>query len=139
MAVEPSLGATVAAPMEISDFHEPIRQQTNTQHLKYFSWEYDFAAQGVDSLAHRWHWKSTLYAYPPNFLLSRIMQKIIQERVYDVILITPLFPLQSWWPVLMEMLIELPLILPMRPAITRDPAGHPTYWHNWPMLAWRIS
>jgi hypothetical protein len=111
----------------------------NTQHVKYFSWEYDFAAQGVDSLAHRWHWTSTLYAYPPTFLISRIMQKIIQERVYDIILVTPLFPLQSWWPVLMETFIDLPLILPMRPALTRDPAGHPTYWHTWPLIAWRLS
>jgi hypothetical protein len=39
----------------------------------------------------------------------------------------------------METLIELPLILPIRPAITRDPAGHSTYWHSWPLIAWRIS
>ncbi len=111
----------------------------NTQHPNYYSWEHDFAARGVDSLAHPWHWKSTLYAYPPTFLIARVMQKIIQERVYDMILITPLFSLQSWWPVLLETLIEIPIVLPMRPELTTDPAGRPTYKHTWPLMAWRIS
>jgi len=111
----------------------------NTQHERFYSWEHDFAAQGVDSLAHRWHWKQTIYAYPPTFLLSRVLQKIIHERIYDMILITPLFPLQSWWPLLMETLVEAPMILPSKSWLTTDPAGQPTYRHVWPLIAWRVS
>ena len=107
----------------------------NTQHERFYSWEHDFAAQGVDSLAHKWNWKQTIYAYPPTFLLSRVLQKIIHERVYDMILITPLFPLQSWWPLLMETLVEAPMILPAKSWLTTDPAGQPTYRHVWPLIA----
>jgi len=111
----------------------------NTQHEEYYSWEHDFGAQGVDSLAHPWKWHQTVYAYPPTFLLSRVLQKVIQEHVYDMVLITPLFPLQSWWPILMETLTEVPIILPLKSWLTTDPAGQPTYSHSWPLIAWRIS
>ena len=111
----------------------------NTQHNIYYSWEHDFAAQGVDSLTHLWQWQDTSYAYPPTFLIPRVLQKLIQERVYDMILITPLFTLQSWWPILMQTLTEIPVILPMKPWITTNPAGQATYRHAWPLIAWRIS
>jgi hypothetical protein len=67
----------------------------NTQSPHYFSWEHDSQAMGVDSLAHHWNWQDTLYAYPPQAILARVLQKVIRESVYDMVLVTPFFPQAS--------------------------------------------
>ena len=139
MEIRPNHRGGVAKHMEMQYLQRPICESTEHATWKILQLEHDFAAQGVDSLAHRWHWQQTIYAYPPTFLLSRVLQKVIHERVYDMILITPLFPLQSWWPLLMETLVEAPIILPSKQWLTTDPAGQYTYRHVWPLIAWRIS
>jgi hypothetical protein len=64
----------------------------------------------------------------------------MQDNVFDLILIAPLWPSQSWWPTnLMSLLTEIPLVLPQKPWITRDPGGRPTWYHAWPLVAFRIS
>jgi hypothetical protein len=111
----------------------------NAQTEVYYSWHHDFDAAGVDSLHHSWDWQATTYAYPPVFLIPRILQKVLQDNVFDLILIAPLWPSQSWWPSLMSLLTEIPLVLPHRTWITRDPGGRPTWYHTWPLVAFRIS
>jgi len=111
----------------------------NSQATTYYSWHHDFNAAGVDSLHHNWHWQDTIYAYPPVFLLPRVLKKILQDEVFDLILIAPLWPSQSWWPTLMSLVTETPLVLPNKPWITRDPAGHSTWYHAWPLVAFRLS
>jgi hypothetical protein len=69
----------------------------NTQALQYFSWDHDFDAIGVDSLSHHWDWKDTSYAYPPTALIQRTLQKVIHERVANMVLVTPPFPSATWW------------------------------------------
>ena len=111
----------------------------NTQAKKFFSWEHDNKAIGVDSLSHAWDGTGTLYAYPPQALLPRILHKVINERVYDMVLVTPLFPHASWWPTLLQVGTAVPIVLPRRRWVTTDPAGNPSWSQNWPLVAWRIS
>jgi hypothetical protein len=68
----------------------------NTQYRQYFSWNHDSQAMGVDSLSHAWPWRETLYAYPPQAVVARVLQKVIPEAVYDLVLVTPCFPQVSW-------------------------------------------
>ena len=56
-----------------------------------------------------------------------------------MILIAPLWPSQSWGPTLMSLVTETPLVLPNKPWITRDPTGKPTWYHAWPLVAFRLS
>jgi hypothetical protein len=111
----------------------------NTQAKRFFSWEHDDRAIGVDSLSHAWDEIGTLYAYPPQALLPRILHKVINERIYDMVLITPLFPHASWWPTLLQVGTAVPVVLPRRRWVTTDPAGNPSWTQNWPLVAWRIS
>jgi hypothetical protein len=111
----------------------------NTQAKKFFSWEHDNKAIGVDSLSHAWDGTGTLYAYPPQALLPRIFHKVINERVHDMVLVTPLFPHASWWPTLLQVGTAVPIVLPRRRWVTTDPAGNPSWSQNWPLVAWRIS
>jgi hypothetical protein len=111
----------------------------NAQADIYYSWHHDFEAAGVDSLHHSWHWQETLYAYPPVFLIPRLLQKVLHDNVFDLILIAPLWPSQSWWPTLMSLIVEIPLVLPHKSWITRDPSGKSTWYHAWPLVAFRLS
>ncbi len=99
----------------------------NAQTSVYFSWQHDFAALGIDRLHHKWACKTTVYAYPPVFLILRLLQKVIQDEVCDLLLIAPLFHYggtpsssTSKW-------------------ITSDPSGNATWKHTWPLAAFRIS
>jgi hypothetical protein len=111
----------------------------NTQSPCYFSWEHDFEAVGVDSLAHHWKWRDTSYAYPPAALLQRVLQKVIYEEVADLVLITPLFPSATWWPTLLQVSTTPPLVFPRKRWLTTDPLGKASWIHAWPLVAWRIS
>ena len=111
----------------------------NTQSPRYFSWEHDSRAMGVDSLSHRWSWQETLYAYPPPALLPRVLQKVIRESVYEMVLVTPCFPQASWWPAVLQLSTTVPVVLPCRPWVTTDPAGLPSWYNKWPLVIWRIS
>ncbi len=112
----------------------------NAQVSAYYSWQHDFDALGVDSLCHAWIRPETLYAYPPVFLVNRVLQKILNDKTHDLILILPLWPSQSWWPTLMSILTEVPIILPHKRWITSDPSGQATWRHSsWPLMACRTS
>ena len=111
----------------------------NAQSSRFFSWEHDDRAMGVDSLSHAWGWQDTLYAYPPQALLPRLLHKVINEGVFDLVLVTPLFPHASWWPTLLQVSTCIPIVLPRKSWITTDPAGSPSWFHKWPLVMWRIS
>ena len=111
----------------------------NSQAPKFFSWEHDDKALGVDSLSHPWGWRTSLYAYPPPALIPSVLHKVINERVYDMVLVTPLFPHASWWPTLLQVSTSIPVVLPLRYWITTDPTGSPSWFHHWPLVVWRIS
>ena len=68
-----------------------------------------------------------------------LLQKVLTDVAHDLILILPVWPHQSWWPTLMGVLTEVPLILPHRRWITSDPSGQATWNHSWPLMACRVS
>jgi len=51
------------------------------------------------------------YAFPPFSLITRVLQKIREEKATGLVLV-PKWPAQPWWPKLMQMLIQLPVQLP---------------------------
>jgi hypothetical protein len=106
----------------------------NTQTKRFFSWEYDERAIGVDSLSHAREGRDTFYAYPPHALLPRLLHKVTHERVHDMVLITPLFPQASWWPTLLQVTTEIPVVLPIRRWVTTNPVGNPSWTYTWPLL-----
>ncbi len=93
----------------------------NTQARCYFSWEHDADALGVNSLSHSWHDERTLYAYPPQ--IPRTLQKIIAEAVFDLVLVTPLFPHAAWWPTLLQVSTAVPVVLHCGRWVTTDPGA----------------
>ena len=82
----------------------------------------DPGASAVDALAQDWS-NTKGYAFPPFCLIGRCLSK---ERVPQIILITPLWHSQLWFPVLMEMITDTPLLLQAIMDLLLDPQGNPT-------------
>ena len=51
------------------------------------------------------------YAFPPFALIRRCLQKVREERA-TLVLVAPMWSVQSWYPALLELLISNPLLLP---------------------------
>ncbi|XP_070546087.1 uncharacterized protein [Ptychodera flava] len=72
----------------------------------------DHRALAVDALSMSWR-NLLLYAFPPLPLLPLVLRKIADE-VTTVILVAPAWPKRSWYPMLLDLLVERPLELPLR-------------------------
>ena len=75
----------------------------------YFSYKADPKAKVVDSFTVSWH-SLKFYAFPPFSVISRTLKKIKAEKA-DVILVVPYWPNQAWFPVLLKMLIDIPVLI----------------------------
>ena len=60
-----------------------------------------------------WQGRS-MYMFPPFPLLNKVMQKLWSTQVAEVILVAPWWPSQSWFPHLLRLCVEHPLVLPYR-------------------------
>ena len=68
-------------------------------------------AIAVDALSQDWQGRS-MYMFPPFHLLNKVIQKLLSTQASDVILVAPWWPKQSWFPHLLRLCVEHPLIIP---------------------------
>ena len=66
-------------------------------------------ALAVDALSQDWQGRS-MYMFPPFPLLSKVVQKLRSTQVAEVILVAPWWPSQPWFPHLLRLCVEHPLI-----------------------------
>ena len=107
----------------------------------YFSWRTDPGAKAVDALTQSWN-NIRGYAFPPFCLIGRCLAKIRSEKVPWVLLITPLWKSQTWFPLLPEMSVEPPIVLPSDSYLLTDPHGspHPMILQgHLQLVAWTVS
>ncbi len=62
--------------------------------------------------------------YPPIPLLHLALHKIRREEA-DVIAILPWWPRRGWFPLVLSLLVDLPVLLPVRPNVISSPQGLP--------------
>jgi hypothetical protein len=80
----------------------------------------DDRALAVDALSIVWTGMFA-YAFPPIPMIHKILEKIRNEDCM-VLLIAPLWPRQYWFLSLMELLVDLPILLPQKdPDLLRMP------------------
>jgi hypothetical protein len=91
----------------------------NFQLPHYISWRPDPYAAATDAFRIQWM-DIQGYAFPPFALIGRCLQKIRQEGS-TVVLIAPVWPSQSWYPWLLEMLAYHPVLLPVYRNLLHDP------------------
>jgi len=112
----------------------------NNQLSAYISWTPDPGAMETDAFQVNWM-NLKGYAFPPFSLVGRCLQKIRVEGS-TITLIAPLWKNQAWYPMLLEMMVDLPLLLPHQENLLRDPMGqhHPLVCQgSLRLIAWRVS
>ena len=91
----------------------------NAQLETYVSWKRDPKAKYIDAFSIVW--SGFFYAFPPFCLVSRCVQKIIQDKATGI-LVVPLWPTQPFFSMVLSLLIEVPRML----KVTRHNWVHPT-------------
>ena len=105
----------------------------------YYSYQHDHAALGTNALSVPWANIGVVWMYPPPILLGRCLRKILHEGVEEALVVAPMWAAQSWYPTLVSMTLEPPLLLPQVQWITRTPRGDPSWKCQWRLAVWRIS
>ena len=112
----------------------------NAQLEQYVSWRPDPGAVGTDALQLTWN-KGTAYAFPPFCLIGRCLKKVREERA-SLVLVAPIWRSQPWYPALLELLTDYPVVLPRNPELLSDPAGNPhplMIVGQLQLAAWKLS
>ena len=102
------------------------------------SWEPQ--AAGIDALLQPWD-NLQAYAFPPIAIVRRVLLKLRASHNCQLTLIAPFWPQKEWFPDLLDQLLDIPLELPQRRDLLRQPHFH-RFHENLPMLrltAWRLS
>lgn len=85
---------------------------------KFCSWHPDPEARFINAFSLNWRDFKSVYLFPPFSVIGRCIQKI-QADGAEGILVVPLWPTQTYFPVLMRILVKAPLILPETRSILR--------------------
>ncbi|KAJ1209408.1 hypothetical protein NDU88_004786, partial [Pleurodeles waltl] len=112
----------------------------NSQLPQFYSWRPDPLALASDAFLQEWS-LSLNYAFPPFIMISRVLAHIRHQQA-SLILITPFWQSQTWFPALLELSIDFPILIPSFPDLLLDPLGrsHPLILDNLLTLsAWKIS
>ena len=113
----------------------------NHQVPKYFSWTLDPQAVGMDAFSVNWN-KGLLYMFPPFSLIQKCLRKIIEDKA-TVLLITPVWQSRPWYPMLLNLLYDRPLLLPHNPQILKLPWSqtvHPLFQNRkFHLAVWPLS
>ena len=112
----------------------------NAQKRKYVSWKPDPYAFQTDSFQMSWA-KMKGYAFPPFCLIGRVLKKVRAEKA-NLILITPTWPTQTWYPMLLGMITDYPILLPPLGNLLTSPTGEIRLLiaqNALTMAAWKVS
>ena len=111
----------------------------NNQLPTFCSWTPQGGELTVDSLSISWK-NLSAYAFPPIPLITRVLRKVREDRC-RLILIAPMWPRRTWYSDLLDLLWEVPRVLPSRPDLLSQQGGR--VWHPEPeifkLVAWPLS
>ena len=93
----------------------PLKVDLFASHLNYkisnfISWHNDPYSSLVNAFSFKW--SENVYIFPPIPLIDRVLNKFENDKVINGLLICPYWPSKSWFPRLLDMLIDFPLIIP---------------------------
>ena len=130
---------TICATMGKPDM-DLFASRTSHQLKAYMSLKPDPLCRAVDALQQSWMHLFP-YAFPPFNLIGKVLKKT-QDQQVTMIIVTPVWVTQPWYPVLLGMSIHQPILLPMHQGILKDPRGntHPLVLNNSLQLStWLVS
>jgi len=108
-------------PLEIDLFASRLTYQLE----QYVSWRPDPQALFTDAFSLDWN-KYRAYAFPPFALIGRCLQQIRRQKVTYLVLVAPVWTSQPWYPLLLDLCIDFPILLPARnDLLSQGPNNHP--------------
>ena len=120
-------------PLEIDLFASRLTNQLP----RYVSWKPDPGAEATDAFSLNWA-QHRGYAFPPFVLIGRCLKQVIRQQAPSLVIVTPVWEMQSWFPLLLELCVDQPLLLPPNPnLLTRDQEQHPL--QDLVLAAWLVS
>ena len=105
-------------------FHEAIKKihvepqidlfasRLNCQFRPFVGYQPDPDAMAINAFSISWK-PYVFYAFPPFSIIPKVLQKI-QEEEATGLLVVPCWPTQPWWPLVMRLLVQEPLVLPRK-------------------------
>ncbi|KAM4698712.1 uncharacterized protein WCC33_014250 [Rhinophrynus dorsalis] len=122
-------------------FHiDLFASRLNCRIPQFFSWRPDPDALATDAFLQSWL-PGTNYAFPPFAIISRTLLTI-RRQAATVVVVTPLWPMQPWFPPLLELSADFPRLLPIFPNLLSDPNGAPhelIISRELQLIAWFLS
>ena len=81
------------------------------------------------------------YIFPLFSLLPRVLTKVKQDQILSVLLIAPVWTTQIWYPTLLSLLVERPILLTMWNCLLTLPNNGAVHLlrHQLQLAAWPIS
>ena len=95
----------------------------------YFSPMADPQAAAVDALVQSWD-NLQSYAFPPLSLLQRVLSKVRGSHNLELTLVAPFWPLRPWFADLLDLLVEVPVLLPLRRDLLRRDLLRQPHFHQ---------
>ena len=89
----------------------------------YFSPLSDPMAAGTAAFLQDWDGLQA-YAFPPFALIRQVLNKLMSSRGTYLTLVAPYWPQKEWFPVLQSLAVALPVVLPTRRDLLRQPHFH---------------
>ena len=114
--------ATIGLFATSLDHHLPV----------YFSPMEDLQSASMDAMMQPWDGLQA-YAFPPFGLLQRVIAKVRQSGGLELTLVTPFWPQHPWFLDLLKLLVAVPVFLPSRKDLLRQPHFH-RFHQNLPVL-----
>ena len=96
---------------------------------RFFSPMKDFEAAATDAFRQDWSLETNPIANPPFAVLPRVLQQTETQRA-RILLVAPVWG-STWWPLLMEMCSQPPLLLPQAADLFLLPDGSPSPPPRW--------
>lgn len=93
----------------------------NVQLRPCVSWKPDPQAFAIYALSISWT-EHSFYAFPPFVLTNRVLQKTEQDQSHGVIIV-PVWTAQLWFPRLLWMSVDHPVLLPCYPQLLTLPTN----------------
>lgn len=86
--------------------------RVNRQVPRFFSLSHDPESAGTDALLQSWS-SLDAYANPPFVMIGAVLHKVRRDQA-TVRLVLPLWKSATWWPLLLELLADVPRLVPLQ-------------------------
>ena len=100
----------------------------NAKISTYVSWRPDPGSVAIDAFTLSWD-RSFIYCFPPFSIIWKTLEKIQRDQA-EALVVMPLWPTQSWFPCLMSMLTDHPMVFSANQLLlpNKPKARHPLYF-----------